>query len=141
MPEWLLKIHFYFTFISVNLIFFPQFFLGALGMPRRYVDYPDTIIFWNGVSRLGSLLSLVAVIIYIVGLFYMFRESRGVVFNSKVVSSIEWGVSTRRGHHTNLEGVVLYKWLISLKRMNNFQLLGVYSQLIDKKIWFSKINQ
>ncbi len=65
--EWIGKLHFWTTFIGVNLLFFPQHFLGLAGMPRRYIDYPDAFAGWNLISSLGGYLSALGMLIFLIG--------------------------------------------------------------------------
>jgi len=77
------QIHFWLTFIGVNITFFPMHFLGLAGMPRRIPDYPDIFAYWNAVATFGSYLSVVGLFVF----FYFIWESlsnRGVFVENSV---------------------------------------------------------
>src|SRR6188508_814581 len=62
LPKWtgrmydekLGKLHFWLSTIFVNVLFFPQHFLGLAGMPRRIPDYSTQFADWNMVSSIGA---------------------------------------------------------------------------------------
>jgi cytochrome c oxidase subunit 1 len=72
------KIHFWVTFIGVNLTFFPMHFLGLAGMPRRIPDYPDSYYGYNFIASYGSIISLVGLLIflYMVGLLFRTKNNK-----------------------------------------------------------------
>ena len=86
------KVHFWLTFIGVNLVFFPQHFLGVAGMPRRYIDYPDAFAGWNAVSSWGSYMSGIGALVFLYGIFEAFSRKRQVANNpwGEGATTLEW---------------------------------------------------
>jgi len=93
--EFVGKLHFWVTFVGVNMVFFPQHFLGLQGMPRRYADYPDAFAYWNQVSSIGSYISAFAVLIFLYGV------AQAVIRKEKAANS-PWG-----------EGATTLEWTLS----------------------------
>nr|QQQ88777.1 cytochrome c oxidase subunit 1 [Hyalella kochi] len=84
------KMHFYSMFLGVNLTFFPQHFLGLNGMPRRYSDYPDSFSSWNMVSSLGSYLSVLALVFFVMMVLESLIAKRQGLFSGGLSTSLEW---------------------------------------------------
>jgi cytochrome c oxidase subunit 1 len=99
--ETLGKLHFWVMFIGVNLVFFPQHFLGLAGMPRRYIDYPDAYAGWNFVSSIGSYISGVSLLIFFACLIEAFMKKRIAGDNPWGVGAdtLEWQLSSPPPYH------------------------------------------
>ena len=99
--EFLGKLHFWLTFIGVNLIFFPQHFLGLAGMPRRYVDYPDAYAGWNYVSSVGSFVSIAGLAVFFILLAHAYTRQGACEDNpwGEGATTLEWTLSSPPPFH------------------------------------------
>ncbi len=104
-----LKIHFLLIFIGVNLTFFPQHFIGLIGIPRRYSDYPFLFEIWNKVSRFGSIISLLATIFFVFILWESLAAQRLVIIINKNNWSVEWKETTPIREHCFEQPSKIYK--------------------------------
>ncbi|MFL5086919.1 MAG: cytochrome c oxidase subunit I [Xanthobacteraceae bacterium] len=99
--EFIGKLHFWLTFIGVNLVFFPQHFLGLAGMPRRSVDYPDAFAGWNHVSSYGAYISFAGMIVFFIGVVHAFLRKEQAAGNpwGAGATTLEWTLSSPPPFH------------------------------------------
>ncbi|QQR35837.1 cytochrome c oxidase subunit I [Devosia oryziradicis] len=99
--EFLAQLHFWVMFVGVNLIFFPQHFLGLAGMPRRYIDYPDAFGFFNRISSFGYYVTFVAMLIFFYATWEASRKKRPAGDNPWGVgaTTLEWTLSSPPPFH------------------------------------------
>jgi cytochrome c oxidase subunit 1 len=99
--ELLGKLHFWVTFIGVNLAFFPMHFLGLAGMPRRYADYPDAYAGWNYVASIGAFIAGFGVLIFLAMVAEAFAKKRKAADNPWGVgaTTLEWTLSSPPPFH------------------------------------------
>lgn len=101
-PETLGKIHFWLTFIGVNVLFFPQHFLGVAGMPRRIPDYPDVYAGWNMVSSIGALITALGTVLFLVVIWRTMVSGKRAEANPWGIgaTTLEWTVASPPPFHT-----------------------------------------
>ena len=101
-PEGLGKLHFWITFVGVNLTFFPQHFSGLAGMPRRIADYPDAFAGWNMISSFGAYISAVGMLVFLYVMYRTFTSGEKIAENpwGEGATTLEWTVSSPPPWHS-----------------------------------------
>lgn len=106
-------------------------FLGLAGMPRRIPDYPDTHWTWNYYSSVGSLITVVGLIVFFFLLYNMlYLNTLGIQFKNKIYILFSINSSNQnlyrllKNYEYNLNAVI-YIYLL-----NNLLLINIYKNFI-----------
>jgi cytochrome c oxidase subunit 1 len=109
LPKWtgnmydvkLSKWHFWLSVISVNVLFFPQHFLGLAGMPRRIPDYAVQFAEFNMMSSIGGFVFGLSQLLF---LYIVIKTIRGGAKATDKVwegaDGLEWTVPSPAPYHT-----------------------------------------
>jgi cytochrome c oxidase subunit 1 len=101
VDERLGKIHFWWSVISVNVLFFPQHFVGLAGMPRRIPDYSLQFADWNLVSSLGGFAFGLAQVFFIYVIIKTIRGGKPATAEVwEGAHGLEWTVPSPAPYHT-----------------------------------------
>jgi cytochrome c oxidase subunit 1 len=96
------KLHFWLTFIGVNIVFFPQHFLGLAGMPRRIPDYAQQFADWNAVSSVGAFGFGISQLVFLWAVLKCIRGrgERAPARPWEGADTLEWTVPSPAPYHT-----------------------------------------
>jgi cytochrome c oxidase subunit 1 len=111
LPKWtghrynekLAKVHFWMSTISVNVLFFPQHFLGLAGMPRRIPDYAVQFAEFNMISSVGGFLFGFSQLIFLYIIIKTIRggeKATGEVWEGAKKHGLEWTLPSPVPYHT-----------------------------------------
>ncbi len=109
LPKWtghmynetLGKWHFWLSAIFVNVLFFPQHFLGLAGMPRRIPDYSTQFADWNLVSSVGGFAFGVSQLLFPIIIWQCVRGGEKAPAKAwEGAHGLEWEVPSPAPYHT-----------------------------------------
>ena len=116
MNETLGKIHFFFTFIAGNCVFFPMHVLGTAGLRRRIPDITNTVfeaplLGLNQFVSYSAFILGVVQIVFIVNFFYSLFKGPAAGRNPWNSNTLEW-TATSPAPHGNWGDTmpVVYRW-------------------------------
>ena len=109
LPKWtghmydekLGRLHFWCSAIGVNILFFPQHFLGLAGMPRRIPDYALQFAEFNMISSIGAFIFGFSQLIFLWVVIKCVRGGEPAPAKPwEGAHGLEWTVPSPAPHHT-----------------------------------------
>ena len=90
------KVHFWLTFIGMNLTFFPMHFVGLNGMPRRIYTYSDDFgwALLNQLSSFGYVVLLIGMLAFVLNLIQSLRNGKAAGHDPWDAPTLEWSISS-----------------------------------------------
>jgi cytochrome c oxidase subunit 1 len=88
------KLHFWLTFITFNLTFFPMHYLGLQGMPRRVADYAGRFADLNLFISVASFGLGVSTIFFLYNMIWSWSHGEVAESNPWHALTLEWQVSS-----------------------------------------------
>ncbi|MCX6165202.1 MAG: cbb3-type cytochrome c oxidase subunit I, partial [Ignavibacteriae bacterium] len=81
--------------IGFNILYFPMFIMGYLGMPRRYYDYLPEFKNYHIVSTVGSWIMITGILIILINLLKGFLKKEMITdINPWGGTTLEWTIPT-----------------------------------------------
>lgn len=95
--------HFWITFITAYLVFFPMHFMGLAGVPRRYYQFTlvEDFNVWMDVNKLMTVAAIVgggAQLLFLYNFFYNIFKGKKSVQNPWQSNTLEWSTPVERIH-------------------------------------------
>ncbi len=88
------KLHFWLTFVSFNMTFFPMHWLGTQGMNRRVADYEPRFEGVNMFISISSFLLGASILVFLYNMIVSWLRGRQAAGNPWRSLTIEWQVSS-----------------------------------------------
>ncbi|MCC6764638.1 MAG: cbb3-type cytochrome c oxidase subunit I [Deltaproteobacteria bacterium] len=115
MNETLGKLHFWLTFLCMNGVFMPMFWIGLAGVSRRLYDggasyaHGQHVLWLNGVSSWAAWIMGAAQILFILNFFWSIRGGKAVDKNPWKATTLEWEAPSPPPHGNFLHDPVVYR--------------------------------
>ena len=84
----------YWICIGFNVLYFPFFIMGYMGMPRRYYDYLPEFQMWHIISTVGSWILVSGILLMIANLLSGLKSGKPASDNPWGGTTLEWETSS-----------------------------------------------